>query len=73
MPELSDIRGLAAAERTSRCVAQSFPLADTFSPPTVKDSFNGPGVTQLDFAQRINTLAILAAFVFVGAVLFGMF
>jgi hypothetical protein len=30
-------------------------------------------VSPLDIAQRINTLAILVAFVFVGAVLFGMF
>ena len=28
---------------------------------------------ELDLAQRINVLAVLAAFVFVGAVLFGMF
>jgi hypothetical protein len=34
---------------------------------------NDPGGRQLDLVQRINVLAICAAFVFVGAILFGMF
>jgi hypothetical protein len=46
----------------------SRPAALTFRP-----RLNDPGERPLDLAQRINVLAVLAAFVFVGAVLFGMF
>jgi hypothetical protein len=71
--EPSDIHGLATGGGQLRCNAPSFPLAGAFPLPTLIASINGPGVTQLDFAQRINTVAIVAAFIFVGAVLFGMF
>jgi hypothetical protein len=41
--------------------------------PNFHGWLNDPGERPLDLAQRINVLAVLAAFVFVGAVLFGMF
>jgi hypothetical protein len=42
-------------------------------PLTSLPRLNDPGARPLDLAQRINVLAICAAFVFVGAVLLGMF
>jgi len=40
---------------------------------TFAGRLNDLGERPLDLAQRINVLAVLAAFVFVGAILFGMF
>jgi hypothetical protein len=48
-------------------------LAPGSDAPTFHGWLNDPGERHLDLAQRINVLAVLAAFVFVGAVLFGMF
>ena len=48
-------------------------LASGRAPPNLFSRLNDPGERDLDLAQRINVLAVLAAFVFVGAVLFGMF
>ena len=48
-------------------------LASDSAAPNFVPRLNDPGERELDLAQRINVLAVLAAFVFVGAVLFGMF
>jgi hypothetical protein len=56
-----------------RCNAQQLLLAPGSDAPTFHGWLNDPGERHLDLAQRINVLAVLAAFVFVGAVLFGMF
>jgi hypothetical protein len=56
-----------------RCDAQQLRLAPRDFAPNFHGWLNDPGERPLDLAQRINVLAVLAAFVFVGAVLFGMF
>jgi hypothetical protein len=53
--------------------AQQLPLAPGPHGRNFKCRLNDLGERHLDLAQRINVLAVLAAFVFVGAVLFGMF
>jgi hypothetical protein len=56
-----------------RCGAQQLLLAPGPDDRSFHCRLNDPGERHLDLAQRINVLAVLAAFVFVGAVLFGMF
>jgi hypothetical protein len=55
------------------CDAQKLRLALRPLTPTFVLRLNDPGGRPLDLVQRINVLAICAAFVFVGAILLGMF
>ena len=64
---------LRAKARILHRIAQQKRLALRAEAPTFVDRLNDLGERHLDLAQRINVLAVLAAFVFVGAVLFGMF